>query len=133
MESVTCEVQYNGVARGLVCAAPVATGGLVFATPLPVSPRVALLCWIALVAIRALRRLGEVAAVRLDADGSVFVRDARGGWRAGQLRDGSCVFPWLTVVRWRPAGARLDRTVLLLPSMVDAERFRALRVLLKWR
>ena len=57
---------------------------------------------------------------------------ARGGWRAGRIREGSCVFPWLTVVRWRPADARRDHTVLLLPSMLDPEEFRRLRVLLRW-
>jgi len=36
------------------------------------------------------------------------------------------------VVRWRPHGARFDRTVPILPSMVDGAQFRGLRVALRW-
>jgi hypothetical protein len=42
------------------------------------------------------------------------------------------VAPWLTIVRWRPDGARRDGTVLLLPDMAEAEALRRLRVLLRW-
>jgi hypothetical protein len=35
-------------------------------------------------------------------------------------------------VRWRPDGARFDRTFLLLPGMVDGQSLRRLRVLLRW-
>ena len=48
------------------------------------------------------------------------------------LRDGSFVAPWLTIVRWRPEGARFDRTFLVVPGMLEREDFRRLRVLLRW-
>ena len=50
----------------------------------------------------------------------------------GRIVEGSFVAPWLTVVHWRPLGARFARTVLVLPDMVDAESFRRLRVILRW-
>ena len=50
----------------------------------------------------------------------------------GEVIDGSFVAPWLTIVHWRPLGSRLTRTLLVLPDMLDAESFRALRVVLRW-
>ena len=55
-----------------------------------------------------------------------------GGWRTGQVRDGSFVMPWLTIIRWRPEGKRLDRTLLLLPDMANAQDLRKIRVFLRW-
>jgi hypothetical protein len=51
----------------------------------------------------------------------------------GELRDGSLVAPWLTIIRWRPSGARFDRTIVILPDMLERESFRRLRVLLRWQ
>lgn len=50
----------------------------------------------------------------------------------GRIVAGSFVAPWLTIVRWRPRGARFARTLPVLPDAVDAEAFRALRVVLRW-
>ena len=50
----------------------------------------------------------------------------------GEVVDGSFVAPWLTIVHWRPLGARFTRTLLVLPDMLDPEPFRALRVILRW-
>ena len=51
----------------------------------------------------------------------------------GDVVDGSFVAPWLTIVHWRPFGARFTRTLLVLPDMLAPETFRALRVILRWR
>jgi toxin CptA len=81
----------------------------------------------------ALRRGSRgVSGFRVDLARSIRVRDAAGREREGVLRDGSFVAPWLTLVRWRPSGARFDRTFLLVPGMLDREDFRRLRVLLRW-
>lgn len=90
-------------------------------------------------AIRAARRhawqegRGAVRDLVVDIAGRVEVVGADGGRRAGRLVDGSFVAPWLAVVRWRPEGARLSRAVVIAPDAVDAEAFRRLRVLLRWR
>jgi hypothetical protein len=131
--SVTCEVQYSRRVGALVFAAALATGGITFAMPLPVSWRVALLLWVLLLACRSMRRLGEVRALRLDEDGAVEVLFADGSRQRGLLRAGSCVLPWLVVLRWRAQGGWVDRCVFLAPGMVNAENFRALRVLLRWQ
>ena len=51
---------------------------------------------------------------------------------AGEIVAGSFVAPWLTIVHWRAASSRLVRTVVVLPDMLDAATFRALRVILRW-
>lgn len=53
----------------------------------------------------------------------------------GQVVEGSFVAPYLTVVRYRMAGAPrfgMDKAVLILPDSIDRELFRMLRVRLKW-
>lgn len=88
----------------------------------------------------------------LDAYRAVALRVGRGGVRSlairgdvievcdgcglacvGQLRHGAFVAPWLTILRWRPASARLDRTIVILSDMLEPAAFRELRVLLRWR
>jgi toxin CptA len=130
---VTCDIQYSGRVGAIPCAAAVATGSLLFAMPLPVATRVALLLWILLVCLGALRRLRTWVRIRLDVDGGIDLVAPDGTSRHGQVRPGCCVLPWLVVIRWRPAAAWFDRTVLLLPPMLDPAAFRALRVLLRWQ
>jgi hypothetical protein len=54
------------------------------------------------------------------------------GWLPGEVRPGSFVMPWLTIVRWRPDGALRDRTLLLTPGMAPAAQMRKIRVILRW-
>jgi len=93
--------------------------------------RLAAIAWVGATCLAACR---SVAARRRDLvlrGAAIDLRDEGGEWRTGQLRDGSFVAPWLTIVRWRAAGERFDRTVAILPDMIDAARFRELRVLLR--
>ena len=62
---------------------------------------------------------------------AIEVEDSRGGVREGHVCDGSFVSPWLTILRWRPHGARRDCTIVILPDMLEAGAFRALRVYLR--
>ena len=144
-ETVVCRFQYSGAALALPAVAAAATlavavlalssaapgriaGALYGAgaaytlgAALEVVRRVALCRGRRAVRVLVVRRSGELA-----------VRDAKGAWRHGALRDGSFVAPWLTLVRWRPEAGRFDRTVLILPGMTGAGEFRRLRVLLRW-
>jgi len=63
--------------------------------------------------------------------GRVEVEDGEGRVRTGELRPGSFVAPWLTIVRWRPEGARFDRALPLVPGMAEARALRRLRVVLR--
>ena len=91
------------------------------------------LAFVDAVRVIALRRTSRgVRGFRVDLAKTLRVRDAAGHEREGVLVDGSFVAPWLTLVRWRPAGARFDRTFLLVRGMLGPEEFRRLRVLLRW-
>ena len=81
---------------------------------------------------RAWRSLGGTCRLWLARDGNVRVEWRDGRAIEGSVRPGSFVAPWLTIVRWRPEGAWCDRTVPLLPGMVDAEAFRRLRIVLRF-
>lgn len=104
----------------------------------PVAARVLAATWAACLALEAIHRValhrGRSAAARLVVRRSrdIDVESGSGRWRAGRIAAGSFVAPWLTVVRWRPEGARFDRTIVVLPDMIGADDFRRLRVLLRW-
>jgi hypothetical protein len=127
-ERVEAILGRSRLAEGFVAVAAAATLALVWATPLDAGLQVGAVAWIGASAHAALRRLRAVRHLALARSGEVSVDGA-----GGRLRDGSFVAPWLTIVRWRPTGARLDRAVLLVPDMLGAEEFRRLRVLLRWR
>jgi hypothetical protein len=65
-------------------------------------------------------------------EGEVRVGFRNGRVLEGRVRPGSFVAPWLTLVRWRPHGARFDRTVVLFPGIAEAQALRKLRVILRW-
>lgn len=116
------------IVAACVAAATVATLALVAATPLRVDAAILLATAVACLACPALRTARTPRRLAVERGGAVNVDGV-----AGELRDGSFVAPWLTIVRWRPAGARFDRTVLVAQDMLPAADFRHLRVLLRWR
>ena len=131
MESVTCEIKYSGAAVALLLAAAASTEALLLAVPLAGVLRAACMAYVFLQAARACDELLAITGLRLGLDRRVEVR-IRGRWRPGVVRDGSCVLPWLTALRWRPEQGRHDRTVLLLPAMASPESLRKIRVLLRF-
>ena len=56
-----------------------------------------------------------------------------GDWFDAQLLPTSFVSPYLTILNLRFDHARLVKHVVILPDAIDAEQFRRLRVLLRWR
>jgi hypothetical protein len=131
VHEVYCEFKYSGAAFAFLAVAVGSTLALVIFVPFPDAVRALAFAWVIATAWRAHQGLTGVRALRLDFHGAIAVRD-RFGWRAGELRDGSFVAPWLTIVRWRPDGARLDRTLVILPDMIQVASARQIRVLLKW-
>lgn len=51
----------------------------------------------------------------------------------GRLLGSSFVAPWLTVINLRPEGSWRARHAVMLPDAVEAEAFRRLRVMLRWK
>jgi hypothetical protein len=70
--------------------------------------------------------------MRLERTRRIHVQLSNGTWRTGTVRDGCFVLPALTVIRWRPDGARLDRALPLLPGMALPEELRKIRVILRF-
>jgi hypothetical protein len=138
VETVRVELQYSRVGAVALGVMALSTVVLVLATPWPAWVRCAYVLAIAALSIYALRRVallkapGAARSISLQRDGRIEVESPSGALRAGRLRAGSFVAPWLVIVRWRPDGARRDATVLVLPDMAPAEERRRLRVLLRW-
>ena len=110
-----------------VVLAAAGTASLLAALPLPGWAGVAAAAWCALAFVHALARCSGERNVHILGGRSIVVDGV-----AGEIVAGSFVAPWLTVVHWRPASSRLARTVVVLPDMLDAATFRALRVILRW-
>jgi len=115
-----------------------ATLALLLAIALPPLAKCAVVAWVGVAMLDAYRTVAEKSGGRgvrelwVGGARSIEVVDAAGRLWEGEVRDGSFVAPWLTVIRWRPAGARFDRTIVVLPDMLARESFRRLRVLLRW-
>ncbi len=137
-ETVVVRIKYSVPAAALIALAAGATLAVLWATPMALP--LAILAGTAIVcaALEAVHRVAlargahGVRVLQVDGDGEVEIEAADGRLREGRLRPGSLVAPWLVIVRWRPANARLDRTVFLIPGMAPAEALRRLRVLLRW-
>jgi toxin CptA len=115
-----------------------ASVALVAVTPGPVALRILAATAVACASLEAIhatalrRDRRGVRALILRRSREIDVGFGNGRWLHGVVRDGSFVAPWLTIVRWRPEGARFDRSIVLLPGMLPGEEFRQLRVLLRW-
>ena len=131
MEEVTCELRYPRLADVFLALAAGATVALVALAGFPEPLRALLWAWTAGGALLARATLRRPTALRLASDGGIEVREAH-AVRAGRVVPGSFVAPWLTVVHWRPEGARLRRTLLLLPGAAPAEALRQIRVILRF-
>jgi len=119
------------IGAAFVLAAGGATLILSAAIPLGWTAKLLAVSWVGAMWLDAYRvvRRGRAIVVRGE---RIDVRDGNRDWRSGCVRGGSFVASWLTIIRWRPERARLDRTIVILPDMLEPERFRELRVLLRW-
>ena len=127
------EVRLGGSRLGALFILAAAGASLALALSVPLSPWVCAftILWIVAAALEGYlgsMRAGREIALR---EGEVEVMDTAGRRLDGKLRTGCFVSPWLTTIRWRPRGARFDRTILVLPDMLADESFRELRVWLR--
>lgn len=83
--------------------------------------------------LHGLRRSpASIVEVMLAEDRTIVVRRRDGALKAGVVLDRSHVHPAFTSIVWRPDGARLARSVPIVPDMIDPDDFRRLRVLLRY-
>lgn len=133
---VALRIHASHAAGAWIACAALGSVVLVAATPGPTAARILAAAWIACAALEAvhsralLRGPRGARHLRIDS-GTVQIEDGTGRMRTGTLRPGSFVAPWLTIVRWRPEGARFDRSLPLVPGMAEAEALRRLRVVLR--
>jgi hypothetical protein len=136
MGTIVADDKYSGaleVDLGRSLAVPAFVGGAAAASlavlafaPLSPAATILLATWVCCAGLDALRRALAVHRLAISMGGEISLDG-----RAGALRAGSFVAPWLTVVRWRPAGTRFDRTLLVVPDMLGADAFRELRVIVR--
>jgi toxin CptA len=137
-EAVRSGLGASRLAAACLAAMALATGALIAATPGAIALRIVLATAVACAALNAIHAIAlrrgrrGVRALILRRSREIEVGLDSGRWVHGAVRDGSFVAPWLTIVRWRPAGARFDRSIVILPGMLGAEEFRRLRVMLRW-
>jgi len=119
-----------------IVAAGMGTLALVASLPIDPRPQLFVVAWTGFAMLDAFRavalRRGRRGVHGICLRGGSIAVLGEGVIREGPLRDGSFVSPWLTVIRWRPAPSRFDRTVVVLPDMLPREDYRRLRVLLRW-
>jgi toxin CptA len=72
-----------------------------------------------------------VTSLRLEQE-QIMLITRSGEQVAGRILRDTLVTPCITVLNVLPHGARLARSVVILPDSLDAESFRQLRVWLKW-
>ena len=131
MGTVSCDLQYSGAAFAILLVACGGLVALVLALPLSHALQAGLSLYGMAQSARAARELTRPRALALTHEGTIEVLHGH-TWRAGRIRAGSFVMPWLVIVRWRPSGERFDRTLLLLPGMAPARAMRNIRVILRW-
>lgn len=115
-----------------------AASGIVLAIlPLPIWLKLVGIVVIAIAAWYYVRQYGllntrsAVRELRLLSDGKLDV--LRDDWQSARLVSEQFIHPMLTIIRCHTESSRWPIAILILPDMLDAESFRALRVRLKWR
>jgi len=131
MDTVACELKYSGVGMAFLLAAFAATAGLLLFLPFAPLLRAAALAYVVLQAARGCRNAVAWRALRLTRTREIHLLGVGGEWRQGTVRDGCVVLRWLVAIRWRPAGGRFDRALLLLPGMAGEEDLRKIRVIVR--
>lgn len=132
MEAVASEFKYSGAGLAFLLAAAVATIALLLVLPMGWGLRAACLFYVVAVAAHACRELTRFTALRLRIGRRLALRRDDGEWVEGEVLDDSFVVWWLVVVRWRAAGERRSRSLVLLPGMAPPDTLRKIRVIVRW-
>ncbi len=74
----------------------------------------------------------SIIALQFERDSPVFMQFRNGKTLEAQVLESSVVTPYLTILLLKPNQSWFARSVVLMPDMLTAERFRVLRVWLKW-
>ena len=119
--------------------AHVATAGLLWPLALPLAVKLtgaavlaaSLVFYLRYYAL--LRSPGAVVVFELSDEMACTLETRRGDRISCALLGSSFVAPYLTVLNLKPAEGFFTRSVVILADSIDAEEFRRLRVLLRWK
>lgn len=76
----------------------------------------------------------SIASMTLLADGRLVVQEAGGEIGECTVCSDSTLFPWMIIVMTQVGGRNLlPRAIVILPDMLSADDWRAVRIWLKWR
>ncbi len=121
----------------LLLVAHAASGILLAILPLPIGFKAVGIAVIVIAAWHYVRRYGllntrsAIRELRLLSEGKLEI--LRGDWQSAKVVGEQFIHPMLTIIRCRAESSRRPIAIVILPDMLDAESFRALRVRLKWR
>lgn len=76
---------------------------------------------------------GSIVLLDLSDALEIEVEERCGRRIVGTVLESTFVAPWLVVINCHVKGSYLPRAAVILPDAMDGERFRALRVWLRWR
>ena len=119
--------------------AHVATAGLLWPLALPAAVKMAGAAVLAISLAFYLRHYallrspGAVISFELSDEMVCTLETRRGERMVCELLGSSFVAPYLTVLNLKPAEGFFTRSVVILADAIDAEEFRQLRVLLRWK
>ena len=119
--------------------AHVAAAGLLWPLALPVAVKMAGAAVLAISLAFYLRHYalllspGAAVAFELSDEMACTLETRRGERIVCALLGSSFVAPYLTVLNLKPEGKFFTRSVVILADAIDAEEFRQLRVLLRWK
>lgn len=132
------EPRPSRIACAVLATACVATAALVVALPLDAPLLAATLAVVGGVVAHGFRRCagrGVPALLHVGADRRVTITGRDGRSRDGTVQCDSCVGALVTVIVWRPDGARWwqpSESIVILPDTLPADDFRRLRVVLRY-
>ncbi len=110
---------------------------MILTVPLPlwskfiVLPIIAASAWHNVRAYALLATPTAVRGLRILSNGNLEID--RGKWQSATLVGEQFIHPQLTIIRCKTETSRRPISIVIVPDMLDAETFRALRVRLKWR
>jgi len=111
------------------------TAGLLFWLPLSLGLRFvgpAVVASACAVALRRVAGRASLASLQIGLDRRILITTRGGQQREGEVLADSYVGSRVTTIVWRPDGARIARTVLILADTLPADDFRQLRVVLRY-
>ena len=127
--------RFSRRAVALIVATHAMTAALLMWLPGSLVVRVAGVAFVAIACGAALRNVvgrASPASIRVDIERRISVTARNGREREGDVLADSYVGARLTTIVWRPDGAWIVRTILILTDTLAVDEFRQLRIVMRY-